>query len=150
MARKPNAKNLDEVPELEPDLEAETLAGDIRDWVINRMRTQPRVWSMLSQAEQAVLYEDADRAATRLVRGVIDMIVAHEFRQIAVRVNKFTVKAGEIKGEIEAQATIDNVMNFNSAGNCVLVLAAVEDFAAARAEPDIDLDQPELLPKTME
>ena len=137
MARKPQRD-----VQATADLSIETLGGDIRDWLIGRMRTQPRTWAMLSQDEQSNLYEDADRASVNLVRKVVTMVAAHDFPKIAIHLNKFTVKDGTAKAEIEAAASHDNIIGLAGAGACILVLASADAFAAARGEPDIDPDQP--------
>ena len=118
--------------------------GDIRDWLIGRLRTMPRTWSLLSEDDQRAHFEAADRAAMGLMRAVLARVTDFPFQQVPVRVGKFSVKEGNIRCEVQAMGTDDNILAFLHGDRAMLVLASEEEFRGEREPAAIDPDEPGL------
>lgn len=127
-----------------PELQIETLSGDVRDWLVGRLRTYKRPWSLLSEQEQRDEFEAADRAALHLVRNVMQLMLDVSFPAVACTVGKFTHKDHGLKIEIEAPGTVENVTALLDVRNAVLVCASIEAFHGEREEPQVDKQEPTL------
>jgi hypothetical protein len=126
------------------ELAAETLTGDIRDWLLMHLRDMQKPWAQMSEREQREKINSAESASRDFVRKGVNIIAAKEFDKVFVRVGKFTVKDGEIKGEFTCNASHDNLLSISDAGSAVLVLADSVTFAGERAEALPDPDEPYL------
>lgn len=123
---------------------AETLRGDLRDWLLDNYRRLDKPWTKLSELEQRQLIcraEDASRAA---VRGALGLAVNYPFPTIAVAVGKYTGKDGTLKAEFTCPDTDDNLVRVARAGRAVLVLVDPDEFAGERAPARAEPDQPGL------
>ncbi len=123
------------------DPKAETLSGDIRDWLLDKFRLLDKPWTKLSEAQQRRLIDRADEMGRTSVRRVLDLVTAHKFPTIEIQVGKFKGgEKGEVKFDSTCQDTDGNLLAVARAGRAVLVLANPQVFfgerAAATAEPD--------------
>lgn len=132
--------------------EADTLRGDVRDFLLSRIRTLQTPWATMSEDQQRSTISDCDHQARRIVDRAVGVVAERGFDQIRVTLGKFTVKDGLIKGEVTCQATDENMSGFANTGQGVLVLADPNEFMGqtADAKPDPDqrnlLDEPEMDP----
>lgn len=140
----PEAHHDDEVISEALDLAAETLQGDIRDWLLGHMRMMQKPWPKLSEREQTDAIHAANAAASSLVRKAVRIAAGHGFERIEVTVGKFGVKEGEITAQFVCAATDQNILKVVHAGQSVLVLADPSMFDGERAPARADKDQPEL------
>lgn len=126
------------------ELAAETLTGDIRDFLLGHMRNMQKPWAQMSESEQRSMIELCTTSANSLVRGAVIIVSARNFDRVHVHVGKFAVKDGAIKGEFTCQATHDNLLLINDADGAVLVLASAETFEGQRGAANADPDEPGL------
>jgi hypothetical protein len=135
----------EEAPDFNPELE--TLSGDIRDWLLGRLRTQQRPWGGLSEAEQIDLANSADLAAREVIRKMARAMNAQKWPHTVVELGE--VKIGGTKG-IEAKICCANIEHNRTVlgehvGQMVQIVMANSDvFMGERAPVDIDKDQPNL------
>lgn len=128
----------------EDELQLETLRGDIRDAMLNRIRHMKTSWSLCTEAEQAEIVNGLELAAKNLVRGVVRELTAHEFPHAVVTLGE--VKIGGTKG-IEAKITCPNIeVNRNTLGDHVgelvqIVMIDSDKFLGERDSADIQPDQ---------
>jgi len=128
-------------------LSLDTLMGDVRDALLGRLRTAPRVWAQMSEQEQRDTVEACSQTARHVVRGAVGLITNYEFPRAIVTLGQVTLKD---RKTIEAKISTQNIEEYRSVlgehvGTDVIVLAIdSETFMAARAEARIDKDQPNL------
>ena len=128
----------------EDDLQLDTLRGDIRDAMLNRIRHMKTSWSLCTEAEQNEIVNGLELAAKNLVRGVVRQLTAHEFPHAVVTLGE--VKIGGSKG-IEAKITCTNIeVNRNTLGDHVgemvqIVMIDSDKFMGERDPADVQPDQ---------
>lgn len=129
------------------ELKIDTLAGDLRDAMLMRVRDMKRPWSMLTEAEQRELAAGLDMAARHLVRGAIHLLTDYEFPRAVVTLGEVKIK-GE-KG-IEAKigcANIEHnrqVLGEHVGDHVLMLMVDSETFMGEREPAKIDPDQPHL------
>lgn len=137
--------NKDDAPDFTP--EAETLAGDVRDFFLGRIRMMQKPWEAMSEAEQTDLANAADLASREVVRKMVRVLNDFAFPHTVVELGE--VKIGGNKG-IEAKITASNIEHNRTVlgehvGDQIIVLMCdSEQFMSARSSVPIDKDQPEL------
>lgn len=128
----------------EDDLHLDTLRGDIRDAMLNRIQHMKTSWGLCTEAEQAEIVNGLELAAKNLVRGVVRELTAHEFPHAVVTLGE--VKIGGSKG-IEAKITCPNIeLNRNVLGDHVgemvqIVMVDSDKFLGERAPAEVQPDQ---------
>lgn len=126
------------------DLAAETLTGDVRDWLLSRLRNSQdqRAWSDRSEYDQRTTIAEADSAARHLVREAVHIIAAAGRRTILATVESVVFKDG-IKATLTASKHDENRHELaDAAGSSVLlVVADVAEFSGERAPVAIKPDQ---------
>lgn len=126
------------------DLQLDTLRGDIRDAMLNRIRHMKTSWGLCTEAEQAEIVNGLELTAGHLVRSVVRQLTAHEFPHAVVTLGE--VKIGGTKG-IEAKITCPNIeVNRNTLGDHVgemvqIVMIDSDKFMGERDPADIQPDQ---------
>lgn len=126
------------------ELAAETLTGDIRDFLLGHMRNMQKPWAQMAENEQRSMIAMCEKSADNLVRGAVGIVSARNFERVHVHVGKFGVKDGMIKAEFTCQASHDNLLSIADAEGAVLVLASAEAFEGQRGAATADPDEPEL------
>ncbi|PQO23378.1 hypothetical protein C2I36_08000 [Rhodobacteraceae bacterium WD3A24] len=130
------------------ELEIETLAGDVRDAVLTRVRDLKRPWSMLTEEEQRDLANGFELMANDLVRNAVRMLNDHEWPFTVVKLGDVKIAGGD-KG-IEAKITASNiehnrtVLGDHVGDYCTIMMVDSEAFMGEREAPPIDPDQPDL------
>lgn len=128
------------------EIAIKTMKGDIRQFMIDRMRAQPKLFSSLSEADQKAEIGYADDVADRIVRRVVGLVVGHEFPSVDVMMTgQFGVKDGLVTIKSTCSATPDNLPKIARDGAAVLVLADPQVFRGQRAPTKADKDQPDIL-----
>ncbi len=121
----------------------ETLTGDIRDFLVDRLRNFPKVWANMTEAEQEAEIESATYAAENLVNNAIKLIATDGRQTVDARLEKITIsKSCELK-------ITTNICNIESLTPCLnnailLVTGGVDEFRGERAPCKADPDEPEL------
>lgn len=129
------------------ELKIDTLAGDLRDAMLMRVRDMKRPWSMLTESEQRELAAGLDMAARHLVRGAIHLLTDYEFPRAVVTLGEVKIR-GE-KG-IEAKigcANIEHnrqVLGEHVGDHVLMLMVDSETFMGEREPAKIDPDQPDL------
>lgn len=138
-----------------PDTEAlvaETLSGDIRDFLVDRIRQLPKVWDQMTAEEQQEQINAAIEAGNSLVRRAVAMIALSGRPTITATCESATVKDG-----IKAVLTLgkhDELRHalVDSQGQSVLIVVVdAENYIGSRGdlkpdapptEPGLPLDEP--------
>lgn len=126
-----------------PDMQLETLFGDCRDAMLQRIQTMKTSWSLCNEAEQAEIINGLELAAKSIVRAAVREVTRHDFAHAVVTLGEVKIK-GE-KG-IEAKITCANIEHNRTVlgehvGSMVqVVMIDSEDFMNERgpAKPDPD------------
>lgn len=123
------------------EMAAETLRGDVRDFILDRVRNIRKPWNTLSEDEQSDQIHAADDAAKALVEKVA-LLVASEGRKVVVA----NVEQVVFKDSVKAVLTLSKQSEYrhelaDAVGCQVLVVCTgIEDLQgekdAAKAEPD--------------
>lgn len=125
---------------------SETLKGDVRDWLLDRIKHLPRPWQQMSEQEQRDLIYSAEEAAADLVRRTVRIIAAEGRIAITAQLEQVTVKDG-----IKAVVTMSKHDAFrhelvDAQGKDVLIVVADASQhmgQQAEAQPD-NLNEPGL------
>lgn len=75
-------------------LAAETLKGDIRDWLLDRVKHIPKPWQAMSEQEQRDMIYSVEEAAVDLIRRAVRIIAAEGRMAITAQLEQVTVKDG--------------------------------------------------------
>lgn len=131
------------------DIHIDTLAGDIRDHVLDLYKTMKTPWPLLAESKQRDLANGADLLARDMVRRVVRLVTAHDFPRVVVKVGDLKVAGGD-KAGLEAKVTAANVTE-NREVLCklpgryaVLLCVDSDEFMGEREPVKVDPDQPEL------
>lgn len=155
MSKKTNGTNGHATLLIEPepedqtlDLAAETLTGDLRDFILDRLRHEQskRPWHERSEADQRDTVHQVETAVRRAVTAAVEIIAAGGKRTIKATLESVTIKDG-IKATLTMSKHDENRHNLADAqGSAVLIVVAdPEDFTGERAEVEIRPDQSELI-----
>lgn len=131
-----------------PDIQLETMFGDIRDAMLSRMKHMKTSWGLLTEAEQAEIINGIELAAKHIVRGAVRAVTKHDFPHAVVELGE--VKIGGTKG-IEAKISCQNIeLNRNVLGDHVgqmvqIVMIDSDQFLGERAPASAEPDQADWL-----
>lgn len=131
----------------EPDLQIETLAGDMRDEMLSRVKHLKATWNLLSQQEQAEVANGLELFAKQMVRRAVHLVTRQEFPHTAVKLAEMKIKGGK---DIEAKIVCDNIEHNRSVlgehiGQLVQIVMIDSDvFMGERDAVKTDPDQPDL------
>lgn len=128
------------------ELQADTLAGDIRDRFLDILCGMDEPWTKLDQRAQQRRIDQATKLSRDMVRGGIVVVAERGLSSLETTTGKWTVKDGAIKLEVAAASSVDNITTLatHGGGAAILVLTDAGSFFGERAEALADLDQPEL------
>lgn len=145
------AKKKDKAPAKAPekkekiDLQAATLVGTVRDDIIGIFKNHGD-WKKLQEAKQKDIAHAAEQLAKDVVRKSAEIIAGRGFQSVHGKLEKVEVKDG-LKLTITASKMVDarrDLMD-QQGGGITLVLSDISPYMMQRSEPDIDVDQPDLL-----
>lgn len=132
------------------DIAAETLPGDLRDFILDRLRHEQnkRPWHERSEAEQRDTVHQVETAVRHAVRQAVEIIAAGGLRTIRATLDQVTVKEG-IKGTVTLSKHDEHRHTLvDAVGSTVLIVVAdPDDFTGEREAVDIKPDQTEMLDK---
>jgi len=122
---------------------SETLTGDIRDFLVDRLRNFPKVWAQMTEDEQENEIEAATKAADNLVSRAVKIIASEGRRTVDARLEKITISKN---CELKITTNICNIEDLTPCLNdaILLVTSGVDEFTGERAPCKADPDEPEL------
>lgn len=125
----------------------ETLTGDLRDFILDRLRHEQskRPWHERSEADQRDTVHQVEAAVERVVRKAVELIAAQGLKTMRATLESITVKDG-LKATL-SMSKFDEERHklIDSQGQTVLVVVAdPEAFTGERDPVEIKPDQPEL------
>lgn len=156
--KKPDPTILDEIDEAGPDddaqreqaieVAAETLTGDMRDFILDRLKHEgsKRPWHERSEGDQRDVVHQVEVACEEMVRKCVEIIAAQGLRTIKATLDKITIKDG-IKGEVSC-SKFDEARHLlcDAQGKTVLIVVAdPAEFTGEREPVQIRPDQATLL-----
>jgi len=161
MAKKPNKKDAaeaaqfpldeDDISDVTLQVAVKTLTGDIRDFILDRLRHEQdkRAWHMRSEAEQRDTVHKVESAVHEIVTKAVEIIAAGGRRTIRATLDQVTVKDG-IVGKIVMMKSDPLRHQFaDSVGSQILIVVADPDeFTGERAPAKITPDQGDLEERT--
>ena len=134
----------------ESDFDASTLVGDIRDCMLDIVKSRPKPWSQLSSAEQGDVARTVEYAAQQMVKNAVDLI-ARNGKTDPVKAILETLsekKDGTIEAKLKIKTTTPEetaaafLALHHARGKMVLMTkASAEDYGGQRADVGIDPDQ---------
>ena len=129
------------------DVATETLTGDIRDFILDRLRHEQSKapWHQRAEADQRDTVHQVETAVERVIRKAVELIAAQGRRTIRATLEQVTVKDG-ITGKI-VLSKFDEQRHalMDATGATILIVVADPDsFTGERAPVEILPDQMEL------
>lgn len=129
--------------------ESETLAGDLRDAILDRIKNQDKPWQAMGFDEQAALIDGVEQMAGNLVRNVVRMVALQGRVALTGTLDQVVVKDG-LKGVIKMSSEDAGRFDLiDAVGRLVLVVVAdPSGFMGQKAEavPDAPRDGQDDLP----
>lgn len=126
------------------DIAAETLSGDIRDFLVDRIKNLPKVWAEMTETEQTDIIYAAVDAGTSLVRKAVAIIAKDGRPTITAHLDKVTVK-DEIQAVISLSKS-DELRHalVDSQGQSVLIVVVdADNYIGQRGDLKADAKPPE-------
>lgn len=129
----------------EIDLAADTLRGDIRDVMLDRVKNLRKPWPQMSEYEQAEIIAGFDRVAKKLVRDAVRIVAAENQVEVSATLEQVAIKDG-----IKATLTLSRHAQgrhelADAVGQEILIVVLdSERHDGERAEAKADPDQPGL------
>lgn len=130
------------------DLAAETLTGDLRDFILDRLKHEQskQPWHQRSEVDQREAVHQVETAVRHAVTTAVEIIAGHGRRTIKATIEQITIKDG-YKAVLTASKHDESRHHLADAqGKTVLIVVADPDeFTGERAEVEISPDQTSLL-----
>ena len=133
----------------ELDVNSDEMVFDVRDFLLDLIKSRPKPWSATSQAEQHDIAAACEHAAKELVRKVVEAVAANGTTSIRVLLTKVAmagdiVITGKVKtfGEDEEDAAV--LQLHRAIGKHAMVTrASADDYMGGEREAETDPDDPE-------
>lgn len=123
------------------DVATPTMSGDIRDFLLDRLKTMQKPWEQMTENEQSDVIHAATEASLNLVKRVV-VLVASEGRKAIVGNLLQVTRKDTIKAVVEFAKT-DQLRHelFDAQGTAVLLVVAdtsafIGEKGEAKANPD--------------
>lgn len=130
------------------DLAAETMTGDIRDFILDRLKHEQSKapWHQRSESDQRETVHQVESMVRAAVSKVVEIMAGHGRRTIKATIEQITIKDG-YKAVLTASKHDHNRHHLADAqGQTVLIVVADPDeFTGERAEVPINPDQATML-----
>lgn len=126
-------------------MSSDTLMGDIRDAILDRLKAMPKPWTVMSENEQRDMIYGVESAAENLIRKASLLIAANGYPTIQGQVESSTIK-DDIKTVVRvSKSHQDRLSLLDASGHsCLIVIADVAQFMGERAPATPDPEEPEL------
>ena len=131
-------------------LNDKSLVFDVRDFLLDQIKSRPKPWSATSNQEQRDVAAAAEHAARELVRKIVEAVAANGKDPIRVLLTKITmgddiVIAGKVKTFAEEEEDRAVSLLHSARGKHVmLTVASVEDYSGDARDAETQPDQPGL------
>ena len=127
------------------DIALDTLAGDVRDVLLTRVRNMTIPWGHLNEQEQKDINYAMDACAKDLVRKTVALLTQAKFPSILVSVGVVKIDKG-VEVKLAVSETVENIVALaqHGKGSAVLVLAEASAYFGERGPAPVDKDQPPL------
>lgn len=124
------------------DFARETLLGDVRDALLDHIKSLRKSWPEFSRVEQLQIVEHCKTISENLIKQAVQIIAADGRRTIVADVEKIEVKDG-IKVHAKCTNLQQSLIDLGaSVGKTVLIVVADDhDYSGQREEPETDPDQ---------
>lgn len=132
------------------DLAAETLTGDLRTFLLDRLRRMPKPWEQMTEIEQGNLIDQTDAHASYVVREACNIMASAGRYTAPAILETFKQKGGDVTVQLDTIATPDTIVALSQAcgGKVQLVFVHAEQFAGERKAEQPEPDQPALFDQT--
>jgi hypothetical protein len=130
------------------ELNTDTLSGDVRSAIMDKIRAADKSWSELDERQQEDIVRQINQTAEYLVREAVALIAANGMPVIrAMCTGCNHKKAGAIEAKVELSGSDEQRHElFDAVGSFVtIVVADHERYIGEQAPEPIDPDQPGLL-----
>jgi hypothetical protein len=123
----------------------ETLAGDMRDLILNQIQRQEKVWGKMLNYEQAVLADQIYKICKLSVAEALRIILNVPFAHVDVTIDKIAVDK-DVKIALSTPLTGGALSKIGEAlhNPACLILASASEFQGQKKAPNLDPDQPAL------
>lgn len=124
-----------------------TLTGDLRDYVIDLIRTQRNLWPMLNEMQQTNLAAEIEHECETLVQRAVGIIAGRDFTAIGVGLEQIAFKPKGTEAKLTfglMDARVRHELVDAQGGRIVLVIADPDVYRGSRGLAAVDKDQPEL------
>jgi hypothetical protein len=131
-------------------LNDKSMVYDVRDFLLDQIKSRPKPWSATSNGEQRDVAAACEHAAREVIRKIIEGVAANGKEPIRVLLTKVTlgddiVIAGKVKTFAEDEEDRAVALLHSARGKHVmLTIASVDDYSSNATEASTDPDQPGL------
>lgn len=127
-------------------LDTENLMGDVRDALLDRIKTIPHSWKIMKQEEQADMIDGCERIARNLVTEAVRMIAANGRTVIPALLEQCTIKDGVKAVLTMSQHDPHRHELTDAVGKPVLVVVAdASQYMGGGDQPKPEPDQSDIL-----
>ncbi len=152
MPKTPTADTVELHPDHAADLVAATLSGDIRDFLVDRIKQLPKTWPEMLAEEQREIIDSAIMAANDIVRRAVHIIAKDGRPTITAQCEQVTVKDG-IKAVVSLSKSdpLRHALADSQGQSILIVVVDAENYIGQRddlkpdappTEPGLPLDEP--------
>lgn len=130
-------------------LNSKELVFDIRDTLLEIIKTRPKPWSGTSQQEQRDIAAAVENTSKELVRKVVEAIASNGTASVRVLLTKFNMSGSDmvITGKVKTyddaekdRVTLTLMHSLNK--HVMLTRASADDFVQGEREAETDEDEP--------
>ena len=129
-------------------LVADTMVGDLRDFLLDRLKHNhsPLPWNLRPEAEQRETISQTETAVRRWVHQACATIAANGHPAARASLVKFQAKDGiQMQINMAASDPMRHALMDHVGGSVLVVIADPEQFNGERAPAPINKDQPDML-----
>ena len=128
-------------------LATETLMGDLRDFVLDRLKHEhnPIPWQMRPEKDQIEVIHSVESAMRTWVHRAVTLIAAQGQRAARGQLIKFQAKDGiQMQINLAASEPLRHDLMDNVGATVLITIADVDQFQGERSPVKINKDQPEI------
>lgn len=129
------------------DKDAAVLLGNMRDDILNLFK-QKADWKGMKEAQQKEVVASCEYIARELIRRTSNIIASRGFKAFHCTLDSVTIKDG-IKIILKASKNAEGRQSLleSQGGSVTVVMTDINPYLGQRNKPEIDEDEPSLLPK---
>lgn len=130
------------------ELDTDTLSGDVRSAILDKLRGTDMSWSMMTEKQQRTFAHEIDELAKYLVQEAVNLVAADGQPVIRAKLGAVTrKKQDEIEAKLSLLGTDEQRHDLFDAVDCrvMIVVADHERYIGEQAPEPVDPDQPNLI-----